>query len=194
MQLSLGGAESALHGAEQIALLPSSVADEVGIDVVGVLGAPLNESLVIVSHGRQGDLTDDGGDRDGGLSHDQLVSDGVVPLRELGDSPVPGGAVDVADLDDGVDSACVTLGPLGARDDGWGELLKLPVSDLVPDVLDLGGDDRALSVGGRAGDHGLDALEEDFANSGGHLGGLCFSHLVCVFWFRGSKDLQGRYL
>ena len=54
--------EVVLDLGEEIALLPAGVANELGIDIVGVLGAPAEESLVSVSHGLEGHLADDGAD------------------------------------------------------------------------------------------------------------------------------------
>ena len=165
----MGGGEGCLDVVEEVALLPSSVTNEIGVDIVGVLSGPTDESFVGVRHGGELELADDAHHRDSRLGHDELVGQGVVTLAQLSHTQVPACSVGVSDLDSRVNSARSSIGPLRRGDLSWGDFLQLPLFELVPHALELGGEDSALSVGAGAGDDGLDALKEDIADSRGHL-------------------------
>ena len=101
---------------------------------------------------------------------DKLVCAGVVALAQLSHSQEPAGPIRVSGFDDGVNAAGLAISPLSACDLVWSQFVQLPLPHLAPDVVDFGVEDGALSVGGTAGDLGLDALEEDVANCLGHCG------------------------
>ena len=136
-------------------LLPLLITHEDVVDVVGVLGAPLHEGCVFVGDRGERDLADDGRDRDGGLGGDQLESDRIVPLRELGDAPFLGDTVVVRELDGRSNSASVAVSPLSGGEDGRSDLVELLVADYGPDGVYLATNNGALRVGGRDWDHGL---------------------------------------
>ena len=59
---------------KELTLLPASVTDKLGINVVGVLSAPLEESLVTVADALELELANDGGDRGSWLGLHKLVA------------------------------------------------------------------------------------------------------------------------
>ena len=81
----------------------------------------------------------------------------MVTLAHLSHSEIPRGSIGIRNLDGRVHSPCRAVGPLGRNNLPWGDFLQLPLSELVPDVLKLGGNDSALDVGAGAGDSRLDA-------------------------------------
>ena len=138
---------------------------------------PANEGFIGICDGLQRDLTVDGRYRDCRLSHDKLVSDCVVPLTELSDTPVPLSTVRVGDFDCGVNSTSSTIGPFSALYNSWCQFLQFPVSDLLPNISDSSGEDCTFCVRAGAWNHRLDALKEHTSNHLGH------STQTCGFYF-----------
>ena len=136
--------EGCFDVSEDVTLLPSGVTNEICVDIVGVLGRPSDESFISVGHGGQLDLADHAHHRDGRLSIDELVGQGVVALTQLSHAQAPASSVGVCDLDSRVNSASSSIGPLRRGDYSWGDFLKLPLLELAPHALKLGGDDSAL--------------------------------------------------
>ena len=97
---------------------------------------PADEGMVGIGDGLQFYLTIDRGNGDSRLSHDKLVSNSVVSLAQLSDTPVPLGSIRVGYLNSGVDSTRSTVGPLSALYNSWSQLFKFPVADLAPNITD----------------------------------------------------------
>ena len=181
----MGSGKVTLDISEEVTLLPTSVSDELSIDIVGVLGAPAEESLILVSDGLKGELANDGADRGGGLGGGELVAEGVVALAELSDAQIPDGTVGIGDLEGGVDTASFAIGPLSRSNDAGGDLLQFPPTELLPNAAKFGWDDCGLSVGASAGHYRLDTGKGDLAG---------FDHLLTIFWLFVIIDPTGANL
>ena len=92
----------------------------------------------------------------------------MIPLAELRYAQVPVGSIPVGELDSRVNSSRCTISPFSGSNLVRSNLLKFPVSDLGPDILDPLIDHAAFSVGGGAGKSGLHACEKDLADGCGH--------------------------
>ena len=176
--------ESTLHLSKHVTLLPSGITHEVSIDIIWVLSVPADEGLIRVGHGLQRDLTIDGRYRDSRLSHDKLVGYSMVSLTELSDTPVPLGTIRVRDLNSRVDSTCSTICPLSALYNSRGQLFKLPVTNLAPNISNSRREDCTFSVRAGAWNHWLDAFKERTTHHLGH-----FAQTSSCFWLNSHPSL-----
>ena len=134
---------------EELKLLELLILDDSSVHIVGIVGAPLKEGMMIVRDGPEAEWAGNAGHLVSRLRGDHLISEGVLCVRDLIDPQLPNSPICIGDAHDGVKLVWGSRCPLGWLYVAGEDFLQLKVLEDTPGLFKRYGEDATLKLMGR---------------------------------------------